>query len=185
MKGALAREDRESLESLVAQARVGDREAFDELIRRFEKNVMKTALYLTRNLADAQDIAQEVYIKIFRRLETYQETEKIDRWIYRITVNAARDFQRKKRFWGPLEKIVLFVAPQDSVRDAEIRNRLIDSLAKLSFNERAAFIFKEVREMETAEVAEILQCSQVSVRGYLHNARKKMQKHFRDFREQA
>ena len=185
MKGALAGKDSESLETIVARARAGSREAFDELIRHFEKNVMKTALYLTRNLDDAQDVAQEVYIKIFRRLETYQENEKLDRWIYRITVNAARDFQRKRRFWQPLELIFAAKTAHDPVMAAEIRTRLLHSLGRLSFNERAAFVFKELKEMETAEVAEILECSQVSVRGYLHGARKKMQKFFRDYREQV
>ena len=173
----------EPLADIVARAQSGSRDAFDDLITRFEGKVMKTALYLTRNLADAQDIAQEVYLKIFRSIHTCQDHDRIDYWIYRITVNTARDFQRRMRFFEPLARVVKGVSFKDRVLRDEIQNRLTEALALLSFNERAAFIFKELEEMETAEVARILGCRQVTVRSHLHRARIKLQRHFRDFRE--
>jgi RNA polymerase sigma factor (sigma-70 family) len=173
----------ESLVDIIGRARAGCRDAFDELIRHFEQKVMKTALYLTRNLDDAQDVAQEVYIKIFRHLDACEEPDRIERWVYRITVNAARDFQRRKRFFIPLEAIGFATRSRDTVIRSEIQNRLTGALALLSFNERAAFIFKALEELETSEVAEILGCREVTVRSYLHSARKKLQMHFRDFRE--
>ena len=173
----------EPLAGIVERARAGSRDAFDDLIRCFEKNVLKTALYLTRNLDDAQDVAQEVYLKIFRYLQAFEEADRINRWVYRITVNAARDFQRRKRLFLPLEAILRSVSPRDPVNQSEIRNRLTEALGILSLNERAAFIFKELEEMKTAEVAEILGCAEVTVRSYLHSARKKLQRRFRDFRE--
>lgn len=173
----------EPLADIIERARSGSRDAFDDLITRFEGKVLKTALYLTRNLADAQDIAQEVYIKIFRRIHTCQDLDRIDYWIYRIAVNAARDFQRRKRFFVPLAKVVKGVSFKDTVLQKEIQNQLTDALALLSFNERAVFIFKALEEMETAEVAKILGCREVTVRAHLHRARKKLQRHFRDFRE--
>ncbi|MBN2320071.1 MAG: hypothetical protein JXR49_13375 [Acidobacteria bacterium] len=83
----------EPLADIVERARSGSRDAFDALIARFEGKVMKTALYLTRNPADAQDIAQEVYIKIFRSIRSCRDLDRIGYWIYRITINKARDFQ--------------------------------------------------------------------------------------------
>ena len=182
MKGALLSEEQEGLETILERAREGSREAFDQLIRRFEKKVMKTALYLTRNLADAQDVAQEVYIKIFRHLNSCEDEGKIDRWVYRITVNAARDFLRRSRFRLPLRVLLPSFSPRDPVTREEFRSRLMESLAKLSFRERAAFILRELQDLETSEVAEILGCGEVSVRGYLHSARAKLQKSFRDKR---
>lgn len=175
--------NKEPLADIVERAQSGRRDAFDDLIARFEGKVMKTALYLTRNLDDAQDIAQEVYIKIFRSIQTCQDLDRIDYWIYRITVNAARDFQRRKRFFEPLAKVVKGVSFKDTVLQDEIQNRLTEALALLSFNERAVFIFKVLEEMETAEVAKILGCREVTVRSHLHSARKKLQRQFRDFRE--
>ena len=106
----------EGLETTLAEARKGSREAFDALIRRFEKKVMKTALYLTGNLADAEDAAQEVYIKIFRFLPAQREEGKLERWIYRITVNAVRDLRRRRVLRLPIELFVAAVRPRDPVR---------------------------------------------------------------------
>lgn len=172
----------ESLADIIERARTGCREAFDDLISRFEGKVLKTALYLTRNMDEAQDIAQEVYIKIFRNIHTCEDIDRIDNWIYRITVNAVRDFQRRKRLFLPLTGIVKILRPHDPVIRGEIRTRLTEALALLSFNEKAAFVLKVLEEKDTAEVAEILGCSTVTVRSYLHWARKKLQNHFRDFR---
>jgi RNA polymerase sigma-70 factor, ECF subfamily len=173
----------EFLADIIERARTGCRDAFDDLIMHFEDKVLKTALFLTRNLDDAQDIAQEVYIKIFRHLQTCREIDRIDCWVYGITVNAVRDFHRKRRLYLPLVNIIATVRHRDNILGHEIRNRLSEALALLTFNERTAFIFKELEEMETAEVAEILGCSEVTVRSHLHRARKKLQKRLRDFRE--
>ena len=159
------------------------RETFDALISRIEGKVLKTAIWLTRNHTDAQDVAQEVYIKIFRSLATCKEMERFDAWVYRITVNTARDFERRKKLLLPLTGIVKAFTPRDPVLRGEIKTRLTEALALLTFNERAAFIFKALEEMETSETAKILGCREATVRFYLHEARKKLQKHFHDFRD--
>ena len=73
------------MSEVVARAESGSREAFDALISRIEEKVLRTALWLTRNRADAQDVAQEVYIKVFRGLHTCKDMERFDAWVYRIT----------------------------------------------------------------------------------------------------
>ncbi len=173
----------EPLADIVERARSGCRDAFDDLIMRFEEKVIKTALFLVRNMDDAQDVAQEVYVRIFRSIRDCRDVGRIEHWVYRITVNAARDFQRRKRFFLPLTKMIQGAGLRDPVLRKEIRNRLTEALGLLTFNEKAAFIFKVLEEMGTAEVAEILGCSETTVRSHLHNARKKLQKHFRDFGE--
>ena len=67
--------------------------------------------------------------------------------------------------------------------EQELGGRLMKGLKRLTLNERAAFILRELEELDTTEVAEILGCSPVTVRGYLHEARKKLQRQFRDLRE--
>jgi RNA polymerase sigma-70 factor (ECF subfamily) len=173
-------DDRESLVALVARARAGSREAFDELICLFEARVMKTALCLTRHTADAEDVAQEVYIKIFRFLGSYREEEKLEHWVYRITVNAFRDWRRRRRLWLPLSHVAAAFQPRDAVVDREIRSRLLDSLDRLSDREREVFVLIEIEEVETAEVAEILGCKPSTVRGYLHSAREKLRGRLRE-----
>ena len=105
----------EALEDIVERARSGCRDAFDALIMRFEAKVLKTALYLTHNMDDAQDIAQEVYVKIFCSIKNCRNIKQIEHWIYRITINTTMDFQRRKRFFLPLSKIVKGKSYQDPV----------------------------------------------------------------------
>jgi len=183
MKGLAVTERRpDSLEDDLAEARAGSREAFDRLILRFESQVMKTAVFLLRNISDAEDAAQETYVRIFRRLDRCREPEKLNAWIYRITVNACRDVQRRRRFWAPLAAVKSVIWPADPVLEQELSGRLARALGRLSFNERAAFILGELEELETSEVAEILGCAPVTVRGHLHEARKKLRSQFRDLR---
>ena len=171
------------LKGVAAHTENESRETFDALISRIEGKVLKTAIWLTRNHTDAQDVAQEAYIKIFRSLATCKDMERFDAWVYRITVNTARDFERRKKLLLPLTGIVKAFTPRDPVLRGEIKTRLTEALALLTFNERASFIFKALEEMETSETAKILGCREATVRFYLHEARKKLQKHFYDFRD--
>lgn len=177
-------ESNADLATLIEQAQEGDRGAFDRLIGLFEKNVMKTAFYLTGNLPDAQDVAQEVYIKIFRHIGSVRRDGGIEGWVYRITVNAARDWHRRKRPWEPLSDLFFAPARRDPVLGGELKGRLLTALRRLTFQERVCFVSRELREMTTSDVAAALDCSQATVRGHLFSARKKLQKHFRDFWEE-
>ncbi len=96
-------ETRPDLRHLFEQARSGRREAYEQIIGHFEERVMRMAAFLTRNWDDAQDVAQEVYVKIIRKAPAVQQWDNLEGWVYRVTVNAARDWQRKQRFWLPLK----------------------------------------------------------------------------------
>ena len=176
-----ARIEVDSLIDIISRAQAGGRDAFDELLLHFEEKILKTAFYLVRNLYDAQDVAQEVYVKIFRNIHHCQDPDRIENWIYRITVNAARDHLRKRSFFLPLSNIVRGIHSRDPVYREEIRNALSEALKILSFNEKAVLIFKVLEEKSTAEISEILGCRDVTVRTHLHSARKKLQKHLKDF----
>ena len=180
----MAEEAHRNIRPLLERARAGDREAFDQLLVHYENTIMKTALFLTNNLDDAEDVAQEVYVKIIRHAGNLSSLDNPGGWIYRITVNAARDLLRKRRLWLPLKQMVQRSLPHDPIRQSEFQSRLAAALHRLSFNERAVFIFKEMQEMETSEIAEVLGCKPVTVRGHLLSARRKLRNEFKDFREQ-
>ncbi len=177
-------ETRPDLRHLFEQARSGRREAYEQIIGHFEERVMRMAAFLTRNWDDAQDVAQEVYVKIIRKAPAVQQWDNLEGWVYRVTVNAARDWQRKQRFWLPLKELAGWAAPGGDVESREIRGRLAHALGALSFRERAAFVLSPMQELPTREVAQILGCRQTTVRGYLHSARRKLRREFSDFREE-
>lgn len=169
-----------SLGELLRRARQGDRRAFDEVVRQVEEDVLKTAYYLVRNLDDAADVAQDVYVKLITKADP-GHTGNPRGWIYRITVNAARDLIRKRRLWLPLTASLRWFRPPDPVQGQRLTNRLTQAMEDLSFRERAAFVLRELQELETKEVAEALGCRPATVRGYVHSARNKLRKHFPEY----
>ncbi len=173
-----------SVQTLLEKARNGDRLAFEQIVGHFEQSVMRTAAFLTQNWDDAQDVAQEVYVKIIQKAPAVRRWDNLQGWVYRVTVNVARDWRRKQRFWVPLKELTGWVAPSRQLESREVRGRLARALGTLSFKERAAFILRELQELPGAEVARILDCQPATVRGYLFSARQKLQRHFKDFREE-
>ncbi len=171
----------ESPHSLLCKARGGDREAFDRLLAQVEKGVFRTALYLVRNREDALDVAQEVFLKLLTQAPSADRLDNLRGWLHRVTVNAARDLLRKRRLQLPLRASLQWLWPRDPVHSKEFLGRLVTAMGVLSFNERAAFVLRQLHEMETAEVAAILGCKEVTVRGYVHAARQKLQRCFPEY----
>src|ERR1700683_1628234 len=126
----------------IAAARAGDLEAFDLLMRQHERLVLATALRLTGNMEDAQDISQEVFLRLYKNLGKVQAANALPAWLYRVTVNACHDLRRRKPAQSPVEMAAELVAsgmdPQTSLTQAERRRVLEMSLRILPEKERAA-----------------------------------------------
>ncbi len=101
--------DDEDLTDLIRAAAGGDRRAFEDLVLRKRDRVVRTAFQITGNLEDAKDVAQGVFLRLWRVLQRFDLTKRFDTWLYRITVNAAIDSIRER---GP--KGVLQALPDDA-----------------------------------------------------------------------
>src|SRR5437762_11934999 len=88
---------------LLASARAGDLAAFDRLMRQYERLVLVTALRLAGNLPDAQDVSQEVFLKLYRNLGKLSSEDAVASWLYRVTVNACHDLRRRRRPEDPID----------------------------------------------------------------------------------
>ena len=174
--------DAESAEppaDLVARARAGDLEAFEQIMRQHERQVLGTALRLVRNAADAQDIAQETFLRLYRNLKKLPDNLELRTWLYRVTVNLCHDHFRKhgrtEGLGGP-EPESISHDPELSVLELE-RSRVLEmGLATLPEKERAAIVLREVEGLSTREVAEVLGSSEVTVRSQICIARAKLRK---------
>src|ERR1019366_3954889 len=85
----------EERSGLLAAARSGDLPAFERLMRQYERLVLVTALRLAGNLPDAQDVSQEVFLKLYRNLGKLDSEDAVAAWLYRVTVNACHDLRRR------------------------------------------------------------------------------------------
>ncbi len=170
------------LRSLAREEAEGIPAAFDELVELIEEDVVRTALFLTRHLQDAEDVAQEVYVRLLRNQKNLSQISNLRGWIHTITVNAARDHLRRRKLWEPLEKVRSWIRPRDSAESHQFQGRLRQALSELSFSQRSVFVLQELHDMSTREVATVLGCSEVTVRGHLMAARKRLRIHLGELR---
>jgi len=168
----------------VAAAPAGDRAAFERLLRQHERLVLMTALRLLGNLEDAQDAAQEVFLRLYRNLGKVEAAGNFAGWLYRVTVNVCHDHRRRRPRAADLQEVAEVAAgladPQQELTEAERRRALELSLRRLSEKERAALVLRDLEGLTTAEVARALGSSEATVRSQISKARVKV----RNFVEQ-
>ncbi len=166
-------------ETVLERARAGDLDAFESLLRSHERQVLGTALRLLGRLEDAQDAAQEVFIRLFRNLKKLQSTDAVGPWLYRVTVNVCNDAWRKRQPESDISEFrITSEAPDpEAVATQSQRQRaVVRGLGTLARKERAALVLREVEGLSTREVAEILGSSEVTVRTQICSARMKLKR---------
>ena len=157
--------------------RAGDLASFDQLMRQHERLVLATSLRMLGNLEDAQDVSQEVFLKLYRNLRKLESEEHIRAWLYRVTVNVCHDLHRKRRPTAPVEEADAVAAsdpPRDLNAAEDRRSALMLSLRRLSEKERAAVVLRDLEGLSTEEVARALGSSEATVRSQISQARAKM-----------
>jgi len=159
----------------------GEPATFEALLRLHEAMVARTALRLTGNRQDAQDAAQEVFLRLHRSLGQIDDSRNLSGWLYRVTVNVCRDILRKRRNTDSLGDVQVAV-PSSTEADLgrEQQLRLVeDALRTLPEKERAAVTLRDIEGLSTREVAEILRSSEATVRSQISAARLKIRKMLR------
>jgi RNA polymerase sigma-70 factor (ECF subfamily) len=178
--GLAAGESAETEQSakLLRLAKSGDAAAFEALLRSHEAQVARTALRLLGNRQDAQDAAQEVFLRLHRNLRKIDDAGNLSGWLYRVTVNACRDILRKRKATDSLEDWRLS-APSSTEADLgreQQRKLVVEALGALPEKERAALTLRDLEGLSTREVAAILGSSEATVRSQISAARLKIRK---------
>jgi RNA polymerase sigma-70 factor (ECF subfamily) len=163
--------------ALVA-ARSGDLAAFELLMRQYERLVLVTALRLVGSLPDAQDVSQEVFLKLYRNLGRVASEAALPAWLYRVTVNACHDLHRRRKPEDPVDCAGQLPAagndPYQAFSETERRRVLALSLRMLPEKERAALVLRDLEGLSTEEVARALGSSEATVRSQVSKARVKV-----------
>lgn len=172
--------------------------SFEELISRYETKVHNLAMRLTRNSEDAEEVLQDVFHTVYRKIDGFEGKAKFSSWLYRITVNAAFMKLRKRRqdhtvsFDDMLPHLqnkaitndTAFGARGDSLAiDNEIREQLESAISKLPEDYRAVFVLRDIDGLSNKEVGEILGLSIPAVKSRLHRSRLMLRKRLRRFYE--
>jgi RNA polymerase sigma-70 factor (ECF subfamily) len=176
---------------LIALILGGDSRLFHDLIRPYERSVYIMALSLLHNEGDAEDAAQEAFLKAFRNLACFRGDAKFGTWLISITLNEARSRIRRKSAFkiesldvssdeaGHVSPALLTdwkEVPSEALERSEVRLLLQEAIAALPPIYREVFLLRDVEELSTAEAAEPLKVSVASIKVRLHRARLMLQK---------
>ena len=182
--------------ALVRRARRGDLQAYDGLVKRYQERIYATIYHMTSNHEDANDLAQESFIKAFQALKTFKGGSTFYTWLYRIAVNKTINFlkQRKNRTHMSLNDIdfnaehdpdlMALISDNTPRRVAgltELKKKLNEALLKLSEPHRLVVVLHDVQGQSHEEIAEVMDCNIGTVRSRLFYARQQMQSYLADY----
>jgi RNA polymerase sigma-70 factor (ECF subfamily) len=164
---------------LLQRFRNGDREAFTELVIRYQKPIYNAAFWILRKAEDASDVTQTVFLKVVERLDDYDPQYKFFSWIYRIAVNESLNLQRRNGHEDELDDDAEFEGPQSSTPDGqfgatELSRRVQDALMRMSTNDRTVLTLRHFSECSYEEMAQVLEIDVKTVKSRLFDARKRL-----------
>jgi RNA polymerase sigma-70 factor (ECF subfamily) len=175
---------------LIASILEGNSHEFHNLIRPYERTVYVMALALLKNEADAEDVAQEAFLKAFRNLKSFRSESKFSTWLISITLNEARSRLRRKNA-VPMESLEESAdgeghvspallrdwreIPSETLERLEVRQLLQQAVADIPLIYRETFLLRDIEELSVNETAEALGISVASVKVRLHRARMMLQ----------
>jgi RNA polymerase sigma-70 factor, ECF subfamily len=164
----------EADQSLIEACRQGDRRAMEAVYHRFKRRVFSMVARIA-GAQDAEEVAQEVFVRIFRGIAKFRGESQLDTWVYRLTVNAALTHvgRRPARFEGE-EALEQLPAPTGPARDPRLAARLSAALADLPAGYRAVMVLHDVEGLSHEEIAEICGFSVGTSKSQLHKARGRM-----------
>jgi RNA polymerase sigma factor (sigma-70 family) len=181
---------------LVQRARNGDLSAYDELVKRYQERIYATIYHMTSNHEDANDLAQDAFIKAFSALKSFKGGSTFYTWLYRIAVNKTINFlkQRKNKYHLSLNDLdfnaendpdlVALISHKTPQRDAglsELQKKLNEALLKLSEPHRIVVVLHDVQGQSHDEIAEIMGCNIGTVRSRLFYARQQLQGYLAEY----
>ena len=177
---------------IIESARKGDDDAFTEIVKRKKKLVFWTACGILGDKEEARDVTQRVFIKIWRKLRSYNPKYPFDTWLKRITVNECIDILRKGKQMRaePIQErtdletkgpaALAFTSTQEKTLLRDEMERIFRVLSeRLSPRQRVVFNLKELEDLSTSEIARVMKTSESTVRNHLFQARKTLRESLR------
>jgi RNA polymerase sigma-70 factor (ECF subfamily) len=169
---------------LILRCQQGNQEAFKEIYDRYREKVYRVAYGVVRQREDALEIVQDVFVKLFRSIRSFEGKSRFYTFLYRMTMNTAIDHVRRmKKFSKPsVQEEGGFQLPEQPEKGPdrlllykELEEKVKGALEKLPMDQRTAIIFREIEGLSYQEMAETMRCSLGTVMSRLHYGRKKLQ----------
>ncbi len=188
-RGDVVQQQKEQSDALVALAKKGDMQAFETLLIKHEKMVYHIAFRMFGTLEDAKDISQDVFLKVYRNLQYFDEKSAFSTWVYRIAVNTCIDEMRKRKgkqtysleaeledSEGVYQKQFADdgQTPEQSMMRKEAQREILQALERLSPEHKMAIILRDIRGFSYEEIAEITDTGLGTVKSRISRARQQL-----------
>lgn len=172
---------------LLIQLQDGNRRAFEMLLREQQTRIVNVAYSLLHNREDAEEVAQDVFIEVYRSIANFRGDSKLSTWLYRIAVNKALNYRRRKRtsLIAYFEQMMLSGGLQiedssplpDAKLVAEERTKILHkAIDALPEKQRIAFTLQKYEDLSQEEIAEVMQTTVSAVESHLYRAKRELQK---------
>ena len=184
--------------ALVEKIVQGDISAFRELVEKFKKKIFYISFDILGDYQEAEDISQEVFIKIFRSINKFKRDAKMSTWIYQITVNTCIDAIRRKKAKPTIQmneekpddyRMVDSVlsakisSPESSADASLLQIKIQEALNKISDRERAVFVMRHYNDLSINEIADVMKISSGTVKSFLFRGLQKLRKELSFYQE--
>lgn len=173
---------------LMMRVKEGDEEAFRQIVEKYQKQIMNLCFQYTGNQQDAEELAQDVFIRVHRAAASYEPRAQLSTYLYRIAVNLSLNRIRNRRN----KRLVSFdflrggndyypISKEDDDPDILLEKKekqqiIWDAIHALPSHQQTAVILKQFQGLSYAEIAKVMHCSVSSVESRLHRAKKNLQK---------
>ena len=181
---------------LIKGIQQGDRKSFQILVETYQRMVVNTCMCIVHNQADAEDLAQDVFLEIFRTAENFRGDAKLSTWLYRIATNRSLNLIRnnkRKRFFQSIEETFTGGRnraseisenrgdqPDQNITDQQRSDLLHRAIDRLPEKQRIAFTLNKYEELPYQQIAEVMEISLASVESLIHRAKKNLQEQLLD-----
>ena len=175
---------------LIEQSKAGNLAAFEQLIYRYDKDVFTVASRFTQNADDAKDIYQDVLLRVYRGLPSFEGRSEFSTWLFRITTNVCLTYRSRKKktmevsLYGEngdaLEELVEGMTADDSTHAGDIARRIQEAMNELSPRQKIVFTLRHFQDQKLKDIAMMLNCGEGTVKKYLFEATQKMRTHLHD-----
>jgi RNA polymerase sigma-70 factor, ECF subfamily len=179
--------------AIVERLKAGDEKAFEEVVLKYYRNVLNIAYRYTNDMEEALDLTQEVFLKVLRKISTFESKCRFYTWVYSIATHACMDRWRKvKRYFdvfgtqGPpkeeLEKrfSARLVGPEEAVIARETEGEIAEAMMKLEPGYRMAFILRDLAGFSYEEISSVTGLGLAAVKTRIHRARLAMREELKD-----
>ncbi len=167
---------------LLLRSQNGDQESFRRLVEMYTPRVYGLVRNLVRSQSEAEDVTQEVFFKVYRKLDTFREDSAFYTWLYRVAVNAATDWLKKKRQdraiqlddFGAMSLADDADGPDQNVRTKDLRKEVRMAMGELPEKFRTILVLRELEGLQYEEISAVLQISKGTVESRIFRARAKL-----------